>query len=255
MKINIQALLSKINSWRQNSIRIGISGVPGVGKSTFVENLRQVISRNYPGLRFTVVQEPVDQWMAMKDTNGKNLLEHFYSDQVKYSFPFQMNSFISRVNSIYNALVIDSGNTENPPDQERDTLTVHEYDIVFVERSVFTDKYCFADMCHKSGKMNDIEYNIYNNWHSWLVRTFNLYADGYIYLKTNPNVSHERIVKRLRSGEEAIPIEYLAELHDKHNEWLEKEQNVLTFDFTPDYTNQDSIVPIVDEILMRFELI
>ena len=232
-----------------------VEGNIGTGKSTFVENLRQVISRNYPGLRFTVVQEPVDQWMAMKDSDGKNLLEHFYSDQVKYSFPFQMNSFISRVNSIYNAVVIDSGNAENPPHQERDALTFHEYDIVFVERSVFTDKYCFADMCHKGGKMNDIEYNIYNNWHSWLVRTFNLYADGYIYLKTNPNVSHERIVKRLRAGEEAIPIEYLTDLHNKHNEWLEKEQNVLTFDFTPDYTNQDSIVPIVDEILMRFELV
>lgn len=232
-----------------------VEGNIGTGKSTFVENLRQVITKNYPGLRFTVVQEPVDQWMAMKDSNGKNLLEHFYSDQVKYSFPFQMNSFISRVNSIFNAVVIDSGNTENPPDQERDSLTFHEYDIVFVERSVFTDKYCFADMCHKSGKMNDIEYNIYNNWHSWLVRTFNLYADGYIYLKTNPNVSHERIVKRLRSGEEAIPLEYLTELHNKHNEWLEKEENVLTFDFTKDYTNQESILPIVDEILMRFELV
>ena len=46
------------------------------GKSTFVENLRQVIV-NYPGLRFTVVQEPVDQWMAMKDSNLEKTLEHF----------------------------------------------------------------------------------------------------------------------------------------------------------------------------------
>ena len=50
-----------------------VEGNIGTGKSTFVENLRQIISRNYPGLRFTVVQEPVDQWMAMKDSNGKNL--------------------------------------------------------------------------------------------------------------------------------------------------------------------------------------
>lgn len=231
-----------------------VEGNIGTGKSTFVENLRQVISKNYPGLSFTVVQEPVDQWMAMKDQNGKNLLEHFYSDQVKYSFPFQMNSFISRVNSIYNAVTHDAGNVENPPTQN-EQLTLLNYDIVFVERSVFTDKYCFADMCHKSGKMNDIEYNIYNNWHSWLVRTFNLYADGYIYLKTEPNVSHDRIVKRLRRGEEAIPIEYLTDLHNKHNEWLEREENVLTFDFTEDYTNQDSVEPIVDEILMYFNLV
>ena len=87
-----------------------------------------------------------------------------------------------------------------------------------------------------------------------VIRTFNLYADGYIYLKTNPNVSHERIVKRLRSGEEAIPLEYLTELHNKHNDWLEKEQNVLTFDFTDDYTMKILLFP-VDEILMRFELV
>ena len=65
--------------------------------------------------------------------------------------------------------------------------------------------------------------------------------------------SHERIVKRLRSGEEAIPLEYLTDLHNKHNEWLEKEQNVLTFDFTPDYTNQDSIEPF--EILTKLKLL
>ena len=117
-----------------------VEGNIGTGKSTFIENLRQVISKNYPELSFTVVQEPVDQWMAMKDQNGKNLLEHFYSDQVKYSFPFQMNSFISRVNSIYNAVTHDPGNMENPPVQT-EQLTLLNYDIVFVERSVFTDKY------------------------------------------------------------------------------------------------------------------
>lgn len=232
-----------------------IEGNIGTGKSTFVDNLDSVLKKNYPGLRYTVVQEPVKQWMEMKDSDGKNLLEHFYNDQVKYSFPFQMNSFISRVNAIYNSVVTDTGNVQNPPDQENDELSSKSYDIVFVERSVFTDKYCFADMCHKSGKMNDIEYNIYNNWHAWLVRTFNLYADGYVYLKTNPNVSHERIVKRLRPGEEGIPIEYLTELHNKHDEWLANEDNVLTFDFTKDYTQSESIEPMVEEILSHFGVI
>ena len=117
-----------------------IEGNIGTGKSTFVDNLKEVLTKNYPNLKFAVVQEPVDQWMSMKDSNGKNLLEHFYSDQVKYSFPFQMNSFISRVNAIYNAVITDTGNIDNPPAQENDELIVDSYDIVFVERSVFTDK-------------------------------------------------------------------------------------------------------------------
>ena len=48
-------------------------------------------------------------------------------------------------------------------------------------------------------------------------------VDGYIYIKADPKVSHERIRKRNRQGEENIPIEYLEKLHKAHNEWLIQE--------------------------------
>ena len=77
--------------------------------------------------------------MSMKTREGSNLLSEFYKDQEKYSFPFQMNSFISRSKSIHDII------KKNP-----------NQDVIFVERSVFTDKNCFASMLYESGKMNEL---------------------------------------------------------------------------------------------------
>ena len=44
--------------------------------------------------------EPVDIWESIKDKNGKNVIESYYEDQVKFAFPFQMMAYISRVHQI-----------------------------------------------------------------------------------------------------------------------------------------------------------
>ena len=54
-----------------------------------------------------------------------------------------MNSFISRIQRVM--------------EQRKDDNTVN-----FVERSIFTDKYCFAENCYESGMMDKIEYDIYD---------------------------------------------------------------------------------------------
>ena len=72
----------------------------GGGKSTFTRKLMQETQHyNYdfdPGKNTLLLLEPVDEWVNMKDSKGKNILEHYYEDSKKYSFSFQMNSFISR---------------------------------------------------------------------------------------------------------------------------------------------------------------
>ena len=105
---------------------IPIEGNIGSGKSTFCRLLNNVLKTMKPDLKYVVLQEPVDDWMKIKDKEGVNLLERFYEDQTKYSFQFQMNSFISRANKI-----VEARNSE-------------ELDVIFVERSVFTDKFAFA---------------------------------------------------------------------------------------------------------------
>ena len=48
-----------------------------------------------------------------------------------------------------------------------------------------------------------------------------------VYLRTDPQILHERILKRSRNEEACIPYEYLEELHKLHEEWLiENKQNL-----------------------------
>ena len=114
--------------------RIFIEGNIGTGKTTFLGFLKKI----FPNDR--VVYEPVDQWTSIQDTDGQNILEKFYNDQNRWSFTFQMNSFISRIKVIENET--NEGNK-------------------FIERSVFTDKICFAQNCFDNKKMTKLEYDIY----------------------------------------------------------------------------------------------
>ena len=209
---------------------IYIEGNIGSGKSTFARLLETYFNQTSK----KIVQEPVDQWMQLKDENEVTILDNFYKNQDKWSFPFQMNSFISRVN------LIDTTRKNNK-----------DIDIFFAERSVFTDKYCFAENLHESGKINKIEWEIYTRWHGWLVDNFNVKPDAYIYLRTDPKISFERIKKRSREGEDCIPLEYLEELHHKHEKWMADERTkmpVVTLDVTEDFTNDARMMDFVEEI-------
>ena len=88
-----------------------------------------------------------------------------------------MNSFISRVNKVEENL-------------KKDCLNI-------IERSIYTDKNCFAKNCLESGKMTELEWNVYEKWHDWLSQKFNVKPDIYIYLQTTPEVCNKRIIKRI----------------------------------------------------------
>ena len=170
----------------------------GAGKTTMLNKLSEHTFNTYST---EFIPEPINDWEKLKDNNGLNILENFYNDQTKWAFAFQMNSFISRANKL-----------DNKKSQ-----------IIVSERSVFTDKNCFAINCFESQKLNKIEWDIYCNWHDWLVNKFNLNSDAYIYLKTTPEKCYERIKSRNREGESEITLEYLKLLHDKHESWLQNE--------------------------------
>jgi len=93
--------------------------------------------------------------------------------------------------------------------------------VVFFERSVFSDRYIFAENCAQTGIFNDVEYSIYKDWHTWLIESFdNLQLDGIVYLRTKPETCLERLKKRARSEEGGIPLEYLQQIHARHEIWL-----------------------------------
>ena len=173
---------------------ISIEGNIGSGKSTLVSYLKQFSKKKY-----IFLQEPVDEWSSICDKDGESILSHFYRDSKTYSFQFQMMAYISRLNLLRNVI------KENPNA------------VIITERCLYTDKFVFAKMLYDKGDMTDIEYTIYNTWFSSFID--DIEPSGIIYIKTNPEKSYERIVKRNRTGEQ-IPLEYLQNCHDYHENWL-----------------------------------
>jgi deoxyadenosine/deoxycytidine kinase len=178
------------------AIIISIEGNIGSGKSTLVDYLKN----NYKDKNIIYLQEPVEEWNNIKDENNITILEKFYENQTKYSFAFQMMAYISRLDLLRKSI-------ENNPNS-----------IIITERSLFTDKYVFAQMLYDSGKMEKIEYEIYNKWFKSMIDLAPL--SKLIYLKTEPEVSFERIKKRNRDGENQIPFDYIKECNNYHNKMV-----------------------------------
>ena len=178
---------------------VSVDGNIGSGKSTILRILKEKFSM-YNNIIF--LQEPVDQWEEIKDKNGVTILTKFYENQEKYSFAFQMMAYISRLSLL------------------KETTEKYPNSIIITERCLDTDRHVFAKMLYDSGKIEDIEYQIYLKW-------FDNFIDDkqtkkIIYLKTDPDICFYRIAKRNRTGESNISIEYLEECHKYHEVMIDE---------------------------------
>ncbi len=82
-----------------------------------------------------------------------------------------------------------------------------------------SDKRIFARNCFLTGLMNRVEYAIYNDLHSyWTENAPTL--DAIIYLQTPPDICFERLFRRHRGEEMSITLEYMEQIHHRHEEWL-----------------------------------
>jgi deoxyadenosine/deoxycytidine kinase len=203
---------------------ISIEGNIGSGKSTFLEELKKSINDE----RICFLEEPVDIWNTIMDLDGITMLQNYYKDTKKYAFSFQMMAYISRLSLLKQA------------------IESKQYDIIITERSLYTDKYVFCKMLYDNNLIEHLEYSVYNKWFD----AFNIIEHiQYVYLKTDPDVSYSRVLKRSRLGEE-IPLKYLETCSQYHDEWLST-QNVCMIDAnlenTPETINRwvQSIIEIL----------
>ena len=177
---------------------ISIDGNIGSGKSTLMGKLKDYFSNNK---NVVFLKEPVDEWETITDENGITILEKFYENPSKYGFSFQIMAYISRLDVIRKEI------KKNP-------------NAIFIsERSLFTDKLVFAKMLFDAGNIELVNYKIYLKW-------FDTFADDFpvskvIYVNTDPEMCHQRIVKRSRTGENNIPLEYLQNCHKYHTNMLD----------------------------------
>ena len=176
-----------------------IEGNIGAGKSTF---MRLVQDR----LPVQIVFEPVDQWQRV--AAGENLLDRFYQDTQRWAYTFQSYAFITRVIQ----------------QQKKALETSHS--VQLIERSVYSDRYCFAKNCFEMGTMSGLEWSLYQEWFDWLIENYVQKPAGFIYLRTSPEKSYERLKKRARSEEKVVPLDYLQLLHSKHEQWLVNKQGL-----------------------------
>jgi deoxyguanosine kinase len=184
---------------------ISIEGNIGSGKSTLLANLREHYKNND---NVIFLKEPVDEWAKIKDINGTTILEKFYADQEKYSFSFQMMAYVSRIKVLRDTL------------KEKTISKEKNHYIIITERSLYTDKMVFAKMLYDSGKIEDVNYQIYLNWFDTFSGEFPVHK--VIYVKAAPEKCYARIAKRSREGEENIPLEYLTACSLYHDNMLDK---------------------------------
>ncbi len=195
-----------------------LEGNIGSGKSTFLNILHE-------NLEVDIIFEPTEKWQKV-GTDG-NLLDLFYKDTKRWAYTFQSYAFITRIESVLEHQAKNSSKK-----------------VQILERSVYCDRYCFAKNCFESGNMSALEWQIYKEWFSWLVENYMQKPHGFIYLKTSPQVCEKRLRKRDRSEETGVSIEYLTQIHKRHEDWLIGKKDladylqnvpVLTLDCDPDF--------------------
>lgn len=203
------------SSKKQNVIIISIEGNIGSGKSTLISKLR----KKYPFIEVT--EECINQWT---NVNGVDVLNAFYEDKLKYSYAFQSLTMVTRGKQIRNLL--ENSKTNNFPIK-----------LIVLERSPFSDR-IFANNLKNSGFIDEVEWQIYLQWHEQLSNLFCPYHFAFIYLDVDYKTCYRRICNRQRSQELNIPIQYIKDLQKEHRIFFEKKDNYIKFNNDGELTEE-----------------
>jgi len=206
---------------------ISIEGNIGSGKSTLLDVLTQ-LSFDKPHI---VIQEDVKDWVSITDNQNTSILEYFYQDKASFGFTFQTLVVMSRIKHIL------------------DTVKQNPDHIILTERTHLTDFQIFVKSLYENNIMDEISYLTYSKCHHMLHELLNLKIDGIIYNYASPQTCLDRIKKRNRKGESNIKSEYILELHDRHNDWLIKQDNLLVIDGDVDENDVTTRNKQIDKIV------
>ncbi|KAL8160009.1 hypothetical protein V2J09_001546 [Rumex salicifolius] len=180
-------------------ITLCVEGNISVGKSTFLQRIANETLELCDLVE--IVPEPVDKWQNV-GPDHLNILDAFYAEPERYAFTFQNYVFVTRLM------------------QERESSGGIK-PLRLIERSVFSDRMVFVRAVHEAKWMNDMEISIYDSWFDPVVSSLpGLIPDGFIYLRASPDTCHKRMMLRQREEEGGVSLDYLRDLHEKHESWL-----------------------------------
>lgn len=168
---------------------VSIEGNIGCGKTTLLEYFKS--SKNVEAIK-----EPVCQWTNVQ---GHNALQLLYEDPSRWSFSFNIYAQLTRVQM---------------------HTRPHHKPVKMLERSLFSTRHCFVENDFRNKTINGLEYAILNEWFEYLTEMPGTGVDLIVYLRADPKVCFERIIKRSRKEEAGVPYKLIEDLHNLHEEWL-----------------------------------
>ncbi|ABF82059.1 hypothetical protein MIV029R [Invertebrate iridescent virus 3] len=146
---------------------------------------------------YTCHQEPLHDW---------SLLQPFYDDMERYASPFQFQVLFS-FHKLYSTIK-------------------NVNDVVILERCPWSSRNIFTKMLVQDGFISPQEYELYMSFYDRLAFTTNLH----IYLKVDPTVAFDRILKRNREAEKTLQYDYLVRLNHQYEAEISKCDNVYVVD-------------------------
>jgi len=181
----------------REQINVVVEGSIGSGKSTLLKYLKH-LDVTFNKIEF--YEEPVKLWV---DFNGHNLLKEFYENPKENAFALQ-----SYINLTKAKQFIEHSNKP----------------IRVFERSLASSQECFTPILAKRGLLSSSEVGILKAWSDTITEWFpsKLKIDKVIYLETDPVNCLERVQKRNRSEESSLTFDYLVDLHQAHEDWINK---------------------------------
>ncbi|XP_072257250.1 deoxyguanosine kinase, mitochondrial-like [Pyxicephalus adspersus] len=187
--------------------KLSVEGNIAVGKSSLLKLLGNVFQE------WSFVGEPLKKWQHAYSSSSHgmdNLLQLLYDNPTRWSYTFQTLSCMTRFK------------TQIDPLSEE--LLKQKQPVRVFERSVYSDRFVFAKTLFELGHLNEMEWSMYQEWHTFLLQEFGERAalDGILYLHATPKKCFQRLQKRARKEEERVTQQYLEKLHDQHEDWLRK---------------------------------
>lgn len=196
-------------------MHIAVAGNIGAGKTT----LSELLAKHY-------------KWIPhYEDVDENPYLNDFYNDMQRWSFNLQIYFLNSRFKQIID--IRKSGKT------------------IIQDRTIYEDAEIFAPNLHSMGLMSTRDFNNYKSLFDLMISLVQP-PDLLIYLRASVPTLVNQIQKRGREYENSIRIDYLKQLNDRYEKWINhyKMGKVLTVNVDDlDFTiNPEDLSFIIDKI-------
>lgn len=219
MQFSYNELLSKINRERVYDM-IVIEGVVGVGKSSLMYILGE---KGYVEFEEPVVDNPI--------------LDKFYHDRARYSFPLQVFFLNKRFEHIKKAVSVDNA---------------------VMDRSIYGDA-IFARMLNLNGEMSDEEFGIYRE----LLENMLEHVQApklMVYLEVSVDEAMRRIEKRGRDYELIVERDYWEKLNREYKSYFDNYElspilkiNVDNLDFENRPEDREHVMGLIKKELEKID--